>query len=107
MSVEDKNKIDAISTSKENIVVLTISDHLEWDDSNDHLLTLQDKINSYFNVLQSGQIYESYPSAVGKKIMIQIVFKFLPNNKGEEFLAKVKEFIEGNGYDFNYYQLLE
>lgn len=107
MSVEDKNKIDAISTNKEGVIVLTISDHLEWDENNNHLLILQDKINSYFDALESGQIHENYSSAVGKKIMIQIVFKFLPNSKGEDFLRKVKEFIEGNGYAFNYYQLLE
>ena len=107
MSVEDKNKIDAISTNKENVVVLTISDHLEWDDNNEHLLILQDKINSYFDVLESGQIYDSYPSAIGKKIMIQIVFKFLPNKTGEEFIRRVEEFIKENGYDFNYYQLEE
>lgn len=39
MSVEDKNKIDAISTNKEDVFVLNISDHLEWD-NNEHLLIL-------------------------------------------------------------------
>ena len=108
MSVEDKNKIDAISTNKENQVVLTISDHLEWDDNNNtHLIILQDKINSYMDFLNSGQIDQSYPSAIGKKIMIQIVFKFLPNKKGEEFIGKVEEVIKSNGYDFNFYQLVE
>ena len=107
MSVEDKNKIDAISTNKENQVVLTISDHLEWDDSNEHLIILQDKVNSYLDFLESGQIDESYPSAAGKKIMIQIVFKFLPNKKGEVFIGKLEAIIKGNGYDFNFYQLAE
>lgn len=107
MSVEDKNKIDAISTNKENQVVLTISDHLEWNENNEHLIILQDKVNSYMDFLESGQIYESYPSAVGKKIMIQIVFKFLPNRKGEEFIGKVEEIIKANGYNFNFYQLVE
>lgn len=85
MSVEDKNKIDAISTNKEDVVVLTIFDHLEWDFDNEHLLILQNKIDSYFDVLESGQIYESYASAVGKKIKIQIVFKYLPSKTGEKF----------------------
>lgn len=67
MSVEDKNKIDAISTNNNNQVALTISDHLLWDDNNEHLIILQDKINSYLDFLESGQIDESYPSAIGKK----------------------------------------
>jgi hypothetical protein len=102
MSVEDKNKIDSISTNKEDVVVLTISDHLGWDDRNEHLLILQEKINSYMDFIESGQIYESYPSAVDKKIMIQIVFKYLPNETGDEFLMIVKEFINENGYDFKF-----
>lgn len=106
MSVEDKNKIDSISTNKEDVVVLTISDHLEWDDSNEHLLILQEKINSYMDFLESGQIYENYPSVVDKKIMIQVVFKYLPNEMGDEFLMIVKEFINKNGYDFKFYQLV-
>lgn len=106
MSVLDKNKIDAISTDKENTVVLTISDHLEWED-NEHLQVLQDKINSYLDFIEGGQIYESYPSAVGKKIIIQIVFKYLPNNKAQEFLEKVDKIVKGVGYGFNYYQLEE
>lgn len=107
MSVEDKNKIDAISTNKENTIVLTISDHLEWNDNNGHLVVLQDKVNSYLDFLESGQVYESYPSAKDKRIMIQIVFKFLPNKKGEEFIGKIEEIIKTNGYDFNFYQLEE
>jgi hypothetical protein len=46
MSVEDKTVIDIITTDKQGMLVLTISDHLEWDDENGHLLLLQDKINS-------------------------------------------------------------
>lgn len=105
MSVEDKNKIDAISNNKEDMVLLTISDHLEWD-NNEHLLILQEKINSYMDFLESGQIYESYPSALDKKIIIQIVFKYLPNRIAEEFLEVVKEILNKNDYDFKFYQLV-
>jgi hypothetical protein len=105
MSVEEKNKIDIITNDKQGILVLTISDHLEWDSDSEHLLILQEKINSYLDFIESGQIYEIYPSVVGKKIMIQIVFKYLPSKTGEEFLEKVDELIKRNGYDFNFYQL--
>jgi hypothetical protein len=65
MSVEDKNKINAISTNKEDVVALTISDHLEWDSG--HLLILQEKINSYLHFIESGQMHGSYPDTVDKK----------------------------------------
>lgn len=105
MSVENKNTIDAISSNKENEVVLTISDHLKWDDNNEHLLILQEKINSYLDFLKNGQIHESYPSAVDKKIMIQIVFKYQPNKIAEDFLEKAGETVKGIGYGFNFYQI--
>jgi hypothetical protein len=53
MAVDDKNVIDLVSISPEGKVVLTISDHLEWNTENDHLLILQDKINLYLGVLES------------------------------------------------------
>lgn len=46
MAVDDKNVIDIVSMNPEGKAVLTISDHLEWDTENNHLLILQDKINS-------------------------------------------------------------
>ena len=47
MSVENKNIIDIISIDPNENVVFSISDHLEWDLENKHLLILQDKINYY------------------------------------------------------------
>lgn len=44
MSIENLNVIDVVSIDKNENVVLTISDHLEWDEENNHLLLLQDKI---------------------------------------------------------------
>jgi len=105
MSIEDKNLIDVISIDKQGILVLTISDHLEWDDKNEHLLLLQDKINSYMDFIENGQLAESYPEKADKKIMIQIVFKYYPNKIAEEFLAIVKRFLSEKGHAFDFYKL--
>lgn len=105
MSIEDKNLIDVISIDKQGILVLTISDHLEWDDKNEHLLLLQDKINSYMDFIENGQLAESYPEKADKKIIIQIVFKYYPNKIAEEFLAIVKRFLSEKGHAFDFYKL--
>ena len=55
MSVENSQVIDAISINPQDVVVLTISDHLEWDEENEHLLLLQNKINAYLGVIESGE----------------------------------------------------
>lgn len=105
MSVEEKNVIDIITVDKEEMLVLTISDHLEWDDKNEHLLLLQDKINSYVDFIENGQLAESYPDKSDKKIMIQIVFKYYPNRIAEEFLAIVERFLNEKGHVFDFYKI--
>lgn len=104
MSVEDKNVIDIITIDKEGMFVLTISDHLAWDDQNEHLLLLQDKINSYLDFIENGQLADSYPEKADEKIMIQIVFKYQPNKTAEEFLGVVKSLLNEKGHIFKFYR---
>ena len=55
MSVEDDTVVDIIGIEKATgQVVLTISDHLAWDD--DHLRLLERKIATYINFVESGQL---------------------------------------------------
>jgi len=105
MSVEDKNVIDIITIDKEGVLVLTISDHLEWNDENEHLLLLQEKINSYLDFIENGQLAENYPDKADKKIMIQIIFKYYPNKTADEFLAIVERFLNEKGHAFDFYKI--
>jgi len=100
MSVENSNIIDFASIDNENYVVLTISDHLEWDSKNEHLLILQNKINAYLGAIESGDIYETYPKAENRNFIIRVVAKFPPNNEGEVFIDRAKTILENAGYGF-------
>ena len=51
---------------------------------------LQNKINAYLEVIESGQIYESYPDAQDKYFQIGIAFKFSQNDTTIDFLDGVK-----------------
>ncbi|WP_179958168.1 DUF6572 domain-containing protein [Chitinimonas arctica] len=99
MSVEQDNVIDAISLSNSSNVVLTISDHLEWSQENEeiHLELLQNKLNTYLVFFESGELYESYPAAEGKKVTISIVAKFDLNEKAKGFYAQVEAILAGAG----------
>ncbi|MGR3854040.1 DUF6572 domain-containing protein [Chryseobacterium indologenes] len=103
MSVENSSVIDFIST-KDNIVTLTVSDHLEWDAEN-HLELLQSKLNAYLDVLDNQSIYELYPDSVGKELAIQVAFKYKPDKEGEKFLNSVSEIFKTLPYNFSYYTL--
>lgn len=104
MSVENKNAIDFIS-EKDNNVVLTISDHLEWDEDNEHIFLLQEKINAYLGAIESGQLNEKYPASVGKKVTISVALKYEPNENGVLFFSNVNDTLLSAGYDFDFHLL--
>jgi hypothetical protein len=98
MSVDDRNLIDGIGIEKGSaIVVLTVSDHRVWGDP-EHLMALQNKLNDYFGFIESGQLLESYPDAVGRKVRIDIVCKYVPDPKGERFLQQARQVVEAAGW---------
>ena len=97
MSVDDRNVVDGIGVEKGSaVVVLTVSDHRTWND-HDHLVALQDKLNDYFGFIESGQLLESYTDAVGRKVRIDVVCKFLPDSNGQRLLLKARQVVETAG----------
>ncbi|MBQ9819676.1 MAG: hypothetical protein IJM60_05285 [Bacteroidales bacterium] len=104
MSVENSKVIDFIS-EEDNRIVLTISDHLEWDNDNGHIYLLQEKINAYLMAIESGQLNKSYPFSINKKIVVSVVLKYVPNEIGLSFLSKVNGVLLDAGYEFDYHIL--
>jgi len=77
MSVDNPEVVDAIGTEiATGDVVLTICDHLEWDDVESHLHLLSEKINRYLGFIESGELLENYPNAAGKPVRIDVYLKF-------------------------------
>ena len=101
MSIEQKNTIDIIAADKDSAEVrLFITDHLPWDESApDHLLMLQDKINTYLSYIESGEILERYPFANEKSIIIQVLGKFQLNPIVERFYKSAAEQIKAAGFE--------
>lgn len=65
MALDKTHVVDAAGVEKDTgCVVLTIADDWSWDDQKKHLLALQEKLNAYFNFIESGEMLESYPDAV-------------------------------------------
>jgi len=102
MSVEQTNVIDIISKAPSGEITLTISDHLGWTNTKDHLLTLQEKLNAYLRFLDSGEIYEQYRDAAGRKLLIKVVFQHAPNLEARSFLSRARAIIEDAGYGFDF-----
>ena len=100
MSIEDEGVIDFIGLDEGNTVVLTISNHLEWD--LETLYKLQEKINRYFAFIESGEIYENYPDAKGKEVRINIVSKHQPSEEAEQMLEKFGSVAHGAGIQLDH-----
>lgn len=99
MSIDQTNVVDAIGVdSVTGDVVLTITDHLEWAGSgNEHILMLQEKLNTYLSFVESGEILETYPDAKGRPVLIDIVCKYPLSQQAQGFYRQVTQIVEGAG----------
>jgi hypothetical protein len=106
MTVEDVDKIDFVTGErKTGDMVLTISDHLDWDENaGEHLLVLQKKLNTYLEFIESGQIYAKVPQAVGRKIVIQVMGKFPLSEEASRFYRLAGKAIEEYGHSLRFSQ---
>lgn len=102
MSVENLKVIDVVSINEKGNAVLTISDHLEWDAQNEHLLILQNKINAYLGAIETGNFYDEYPDGKGRDIIINVVAKYEPSDTARLFLDTAKKVLESAGYGFEF-----
>ena len=105
MAIDEPGVVDAIGTLLDKSeVVLTISDHLEWDDPA-HLPALKAKLNRYLAFIESGEVFESYPSAKGKRLRIEIVCQYDPTPHGETFLTNARETVANAGFALSWHVL--
>lgn len=106
MSITDTNVIDMIGTSHEGdeTVTLAISDHLDWAEEHlkEHLFLIQEKINTYLRFIESGEINEQFPSAKGKKPVIELIGKYALPSSTDWFFSKIKEGLNAAGYEFRF-----
>jgi len=106
MSVEDPEVVDFIGTDKATgRVVLTISDHLPWN--NDHFSILEKKISKYVDFVNSGQLLEKRPDAEGRPVEISVVFKHELSDEAERILKAAQEDIQKLGLTLSYRPLDE
>lgn len=102
MSVTNLEVIDAISIDLMGNAVLTIADDLLWDNGNEHLFILQSKINAYLEFIESGNLYQKYPDAEGRNIVINIASKYEPNENAKEFINRTRQILQSAGYSFHF-----
>jgi hypothetical protein len=101
MSIEQHDVVDFIHVEPSGNAVLTVTDHLPWDKINEHLYWLQEKLNAYLRFIESGEIYQKRPYAVGHPILIDGVLKYPAPGTAAGFLEKVSAAVQVAGFKFN------
>lgn len=101
MSIDQAQVVDAVGLDPlSGEVVLTISDHLDWSDVENHIVLLQEKLNAYLAFVESGEIVESYPKAIGRKARIDLITKFEIVRDAQATIARMSEILRGAGIEF-------
>ncbi len=94
MTVLDKEIVDSIGyRDDEKYAYLIIYDHLEWDKEleEEHFQILQDKLNSYFVFIQTGQVQEQFPQKEIRKYVVLICFLYPPTKNAKDFLRAAQK----------------
>jgi hypothetical protein len=74
MGLENPNVIDVAGLERDgSAIVLTIADGLDWADEHGHLAALQRKLDAYLACIETGQVFELYPQAAGRRVVIDVV----------------------------------
>ncbi len=103
MSIADKDKVDIVAVKPDSsLVKLVITDHLPWDDFETHAQMLQDKVNTYLDFIESGQIFRLHEPRVPEsaKVHIVLALQHPPTGAANEFFMQVREFLNGVGIPF-------
>ncbi len=104
MSIIEENKIDMVATYPDH-VKLIMTDHLPWgQDDEEHMYIIQEKINSYFSFIETGQMAEEFPKIKTQKIKFEIVSKYQLNEVAKNFSSLLSKFFEETEVSFIWMQ---
>jgi hypothetical protein len=104
MSIDQTDKIDFVNIEyKTGDVLLSISDHLSWDeDEGEHLLMLQTKLNTYLAFIEGGQMYRQIPETMGRRIVINLVGKFPLSEEASKFFRLASQAVHDAGFSLRF-----
>jgi hypothetical protein len=100
MSITETKKIDIVAARPgSSVVKLVITDLLGWDDFEAHARLLQDKVNTYLEFVESGQLAGMQTPKIPEApdVHIALVLQYAPTKEAEEFFIRVREFLAGVG----------
>ena len=105
MTISEPNKIDIVATRPDSRVVrLVVSDHLEWDDVQAHCRLLQNKLNTYLEFVEGGELARLThpPVPADPAVLIEVALLHAPPPEAQAFLAEAGAMLHRHGYGFEW-----
>jgi len=104
MTVQDSGTVDWLGIEKgTGAVLMTIIDDLDWSEEHEHLLLLQEKINTYLAFFESGEVYQAVEENIGRRVepgtpmKVSILARYQWTPKALQFLGHVGGVMESIG----------
>lgn len=86
------NVIDVIAHDpKTDEVVLVMNEPNEWDGSDERLIDLQERFNTYVSFLLDGEFAETHPELAGKRARIEVRCARMPDNAALDLLGAIHD----------------
>lgn len=103
MAIDTTDTIDSVAYENDKLI-LQLYDHLEFDDEieYDHMIMLQDKLNTYIWYIDSKQYQDTYEGKDFSRFVINIFFMFHPSELCINFLENVKKKLADANIQINY-----
>ena len=99
--VENPNVVDFVGYNEQTpIVTLAMVEERSWNGSEERLMQLQTKINSYLSFVLDGQFAQNYPEYKSKQLAFQLNCALPPDDRSLRFLNEVKGALSEYGIDW-------
>jgi hypothetical protein len=90
MTVENKDVVDLVSVDPlTGMVYLSLVEEREWGEAGELLPALQDKLNTYLEYVENGQLLEDYPDLAGSSVTFRLHYLHEPTSREREFMRIV------------------
>ena len=89
---ERTSVIDVVAHDpKTDEAVLVMNEPNEWDGSDEQLLALQERFNTYVSFLLDGEMAEAHPELAGKPTRIELHCAHVPDARALELLGLIHD----------------
>ena len=108
-TIRDTRVVDWISIEKSTgTIELTVFDDLDWSNEQEHLVLLQDKLNTYLAFIESGELVERLNHEFGHSVTssvpveVSIVARYEATPKARKFLDAATQALKDAGFSLSH-----